>query len=406
MWSRSWVLLPLVCLGVAHADEPVQLDAQARLRLESRDNRDFNSAADDERTNFLTRLRLGATYRAGDDWTLRVLAQDSQAWDPVTSTPANEAQLEIQELYAQYRHGPLGVQFGRLPLSYGQQRLVGTFEWSNVARRFDGFKVSYDFGPAQLDGWFTELGGSPSTFAANGEFWGLYATLPKLWDGQTEGYLFWNHDPSSPLTNFWTIGGRHEARHGPWRYEVEAAGQIGDVTAYAAVAEGGRACGPVDLSLGFATASGDATPGAGQTTTFQNLFPTNHLHYGMLDYQSWRNVHNLYGKAAWKANSWLQIEAQAHAFWLADSRDFWYGAGGAPNRTTGGVAYRDATGASGTDIGQELDLVVSVNPHPQLALQAGYGHFFSGGFIDAVNAANGLGANDSDFFYFQAQGRY
>jgi hypothetical protein len=374
--------------------------------VESRDNRDFNSAADDERTNFLTRARLGATYRAADDWTFRILGQHSEAWDPVTSTQANEAQLELQELYAKYQRDRLEVMLGRIPLAYGKQRLVGTFEWSNVARRFDGLKVGWNFGEAQLDGWFTELGGSPSTFAANGEFWGLYATLPKLWAGRTEGYLFWNHDPSSALANFVTIGGRREAKHGAWRYELEAAGQFGDVTAYAAAVEGGRKLGAVELALGLATATGDSTPGAGQSTTFQNLFPTNHVHYGMLDYQSWRNVHNLYGKASWKANRWLSFEAQAHAFWLANSRDFWYGAAGAPNRTTGGIAYQDPTGASGTDVGQEIDFVVTANPHPQVMLQAGYGHFFSGGFVDAVNLASGLSANDSDFFYFQAQGKY
>lgn len=407
MRTRVWLLLPALLTGRALlADETMTIDAQARVRVESRDNRDFNSGADDERTNVLTRARLGATFKPGDGWTFRVLAQDSEAWDPVTSNQANEAQLEIQELYAQYQGGPVGVQFGRIPLLYGKQRLVGTFEWSNVARRFDGLKVSYDFGPAQLDGFATELGGSPSTFAANGEFWGLYATAPKLWGARTEGYLFWNHDPSSALANFVTIGGRREAQLGRWRYEVEGAAQFGDVTAFAATVEGGRSLGPVDLTLGFATATGDPTPGFGQTTTFQNLFPTNHLHYGMLDYQSWRNVHDLFGKATWQANRWLSFEAQAHAFWLADSRDFWYGAGGAPNRTTGGVPYRDASGASGTDVGQEIDLVVTANPHPQLSLQAGWGHFFSGGFIDAINAANGLGQNDSDFFYFQATGKY
>lgn len=407
MWSRTWVLLPalLLCSSTL-ADESLQVDAQARVRVESRDNRDFNSAADDQRTNVMTRARLGVSYQPGDGWTFRLLAQDSQAWDPVTSTMANEAEFELQELYAQYKGGPLGVQFGRIPLAYGKQRLVGTFEWSNVARRFDGLKLSYDLGLAQLDGWVTELGGSPSTFAANGEFCGLYATLPKWLGQRTEGYLFWNHDPSSPLANFWTIGARREAKHGPWRYEAEAAGQVGDVTAYAASLEGGRSLGPVDLTLGFATASGDSTPGAGEVTTFQNLFPTNHLHYGMLDYQGWRNVHDLYGKSSWKPNKWLGIEGQAHAFWLANSRDFWYGAGGGPNRTTGGVAYQDPTGAAGTEVGQELDLVVTVNPHPQVSLQAGYGHFFSGGFISRVNAANGVSASDSGFFYFQALGKY
>ncbi|MCC7490735.1 MAG: alginate export family protein [Fimbriimonadaceae bacterium] len=398
-------LLLLAPLAQA-ADGPATFDAQVRLRMESRDNRDFNRAADDQRTHFMSRLRLGTTYQAGDGWSFRALLQDSRSWDPVTKVPANEAQVEVQELYAQYKSPQLGVTFGRLPLLYGKERLIGTFEWSNVGRRFDGFKVSWNHGPGQLDFFLTELGGSPATFAQNGEFAGFYGTWPKLAGGQTEGYLLWNHDQSAALKNFLTIGGRREAKFGRYRYEVEAAGQVGDVHAYAATVELGRQLGPVGLTAGYALASGDSTPGVGSTKTFQNLFPTNHRHYGMMDYQGWRNIHNVYGKANWQAGKLFNLEGQFHAFWLANSRDFWYGAGGAPNATTGAAAYRDPTGAAGSEVGQEIDLVVTANPLPWLQLQGGYGHFFSGGFINAVNATNGLTASDSDFIYFSLQGKY
>lgn len=407
--ALAWPATARVAANLLDRDEGDWVfDYEARIRVQSRDNADFTNGSDDGRTNVLTRGRMGATYPAGRGWTFRWLLQHSEAWDPIFTTPVDESKLEVQELYADYLHDELSVVFGRLPLSFGSERLVGRDEWSNVARRFDGIKVGWDFGEVKLEGWFTSLGGSPSTYVTDGEFWGLYATWPEVLDGQTEGYLFWNHDPSpAPApTNFVTIGGRHEGHHGKLDYDLEAAAQVGNVTALAVAGEAVYRSGPVGLSLELATATGDSSPGIGQTTTFQNLYPSNHDRFGIMDYQSWRNVHAISLKAFWEPESWLRLDAGFHALWLANNRDFWYGARGVPNRTVGGVPYIDPTGSSGSEIGQELDLVLTAYPHPLCELQAGYGHFFGGPFIAGVNRLNKLTSNDSDWWYLQVTGSY
>jgi len=383
-------------------------DYEARIRVQSRDNADFTSGTDDGRTNVFTRGRFGGNYPAGHGWTFRWMLQHSEAWDPIFTTPVDESKLEIQELYADYQSDDLSVILGRIPLSFGRERLVGLDEWSNVARRFDGIKVGWDFGEVKLEGWFTSLGGSPSTFFTDGEFWGLYATWPRVLDGRTEGYLFWNHDPSpAPApTNFVTIGARHEGEHGKFKYDVEAAAQVGNVTAFAATGEAVYSSGPVGLSLELSTATGDSTPGVGQSNTFQNLYPSNHDRFGIMDYQSWRNMHAISLKGYWQPEPWLKFQAGFHALWLANSRDFWYGARGFPNRTVGGLPYIDPTGSSGTEVGQELDFVITAKPHPLCTLEAGYAHFFAGPFITGVNRLNKLTVNDSDWWYVQATGIY
>ena len=416
----GWVLLSVVCLltmpcrALMNSDLPRDeegdwvFDAQARVRVISRDNPDFNSGTDDGRIGVQTQAQLGGTFPAGKGWLFRWLLQESEVWDHVTATKDNDAKLEVQELYADYDHEELTVSLGRIPLSLGDERLVGVDEWSNVGRRFDGIKVGWDFGEVQLLGWWASLGGSPLTYANDGEFWGLQSTWPRSGDGQTEAYLFWNHDPSpAPApTNFITLGGRHFATHGPWNYDVEAAGQFGNVTAYALALEGGYTAGPVKISAGFDSASGDSSPGVGQSTTFQNLFPSNHDRYGIMDYQSWRNMHHLWGGLSWQIEPWLQFQTGGHAFWLANSRDFWYGASGRPNRTTNGLPFIDPTGSSGTEIGQELDFVLTATPHPQCTIEAGYAHFFGGPYINGVNSLYKFISKDSDFWYVQTTGRY
>ncbi len=412
---RSWWAVAAVAVWsvvrAGAAEETWRIDAQLRLRAEDRNNREFDPAVDDRLTNMLQRTRVGATWRPDEAWTLRLLLQDSRTWDRRSKSPATEAELEVQEGYVRYAGlagGKLGVTVGRQGLAYGNQRLVGTFEWSNVTRRYDALKVDWQFGGGRLDGWVAELGGSPSTFAADGEFWGLHADWPKLWGAPMQAYALWLHDPSSLTTNVVTVGGRRHQQLGPWRYDLEAALQGGDVAAYAAALEGGRKLGSFGLAAGYCLASGDSRPGAGGggNTTFNNLFPTNHTHYGIMDYQGWRNVHNGYLKASWKPNRPWYGELQAHAFWLNVDKDFWYGAGGAPNRTSAGTPYRDATGASGNEVGQELDLVVGGKINQYLDLQAGFGHFFPGRFVSRVNRANGLATSASDFAYFQATGSY
>lgn len=403
-----WALLA-VGAGAQETDD-WDVDAELRLRVEARDNADFNGTNDD-RTFFQHRARVGAWYRK-DLWTLRGQVQDARTWDPVTRTPFTHNEFEIHELWAKYGEADYptmaSVILGRQPLSYGRERLIGRFEWSNVSRRFDALRGTWDYGDGLLDGFAATLGGSPGTTTADGEFYGLYTTVDDFYGAPTEGYLLFRHDPSSLFTNFATIGGRRAQTLGRWRYEVEAAAQVGDVTAFAVALEGGRRVGPVDLTAGYNIASGDSTPGAAGrgNNTFNNLFPTNHQFYGIMDYQSWQNMHHVFLRADATPYENFRAGVQLHSFWLYDERDFWYGAGGMPNLTTGGVPYRDAAGASGNEIGQEVDVVIGYNPWRYLDVELGYGHFFAGDFIDRVNALNGLGSEDSDFFYAQVTGRY
>ncbi|MBI2299447.1 MAG: alginate export family protein [Armatimonadetes bacterium] len=407
--TLGWLAIAL-WVNLAGAAPELTVNAQIRERAEIRDDRDFTAAAADNSRKVYHRMRLGLNYKPNARWEMAVQGQDSRAWDGQGGNAAQNG-LEVQEAWVRANGlvaDRVDLIAGRQALSYGNQRLIGAFEWNNVARRFDAIKAVYHGPGWQLDAFGAALGSSPGTGTSSGAFYGLYATWPKLWNGRMEGYALWNNDHASAAKSYVTLGARRTQPVGKWRYDIEAAVQVGDVTAYAAAMEGGRKLGSFDLSAGFCTASGDSTPGVagGHQTTFQNLYPTNHLHYGYMDFQAWRNLHNVFAKAKAPIGRIASAEVWYNAFWLNNSKDFWYNASGAPNRTSGGGTFRDPTGAAGSEVGQELDLIASLRAGPYLDLQAGYGHFWAGSFIGRINRGLGLSSSGADFVYFQATGHY
>jgi hypothetical protein len=63
-----------------------------------------------------------------------------------------------------------------------------------------------------------------------------------------------------------------------------------------------------------------------------------------------------------------------HSWWLADKADALYAASGA-------ALARVAGGATDSHVGQELDVQISRNVTPQIAVAAGYAHMFTGAFL-------------------------
>lgn len=68
-----------------------------------------------------------------------------------------------------------------------------------------------------------------------------------------------------------------------------------DHEALAASVGGGYTCaktfGTPRLGLEYNFSSGDHDPTDGKNETLDNLFPTNHKHYGYMDFLGWRNIH-------------------------------------------------------------------------------------------------------------------
>ena len=181
-------------------------------------------------------------------------------------------------------------------------------------------------------------------------------------------------------------------------YSVELVAQTGDWSsgddqqAYAAHMGAGYTFTDVSytprLGIEYNFSTGDDDPTDGKVETLDNLFPTNHINYGYMDRFSWRNIHNIRLSASAKPTEKLTVKADLHFFWLDDSNDAWYNAGG-------GV-IRPGTPGADDFVGEEIDLTAKYKLNKHVALQAGYSHFFAADFVEDTGSDD-----DADWAYFQ-----
>ena len=127
--------------------------------------------------------------------------------------------------------------------------------------------------------------------------------------------------------------------------------------------------------------------------TFQNLFPTTHKFYGYMDVFAWQNIHNPVASLKMQPCKTVTVQLDYHGFWLASTDDVWY-------RSNGVTAVRPLTPAAraaDSFAGSELDLTVVWSVRKELAIQAGYSHFFAGDYLADTGASD-----DANFAYVQA----
>jgi len=384
---------------------------QYRLRPERRRDNDLNHANNDNTFFAGQRLRLNASYAATPQTRLFVQLQDSRVWGTEQSTASNEGNLDLHQGYVELTGiagGRLNARLGRQELSFGDERLIGAFGWSNVGRSFDAVQLSYPYSQGTLHAWaaLTKEGEMPllATGAPrpdqNEYFYGLYNEWRNHPDVDVDAYLLWR-DADAGSVDHWTLGGRAKGRLKalPVDYSAELAYQFGDegakdFSAHAGVASVGytwdRPYKP-RLSVEYAFASGDSNPADNKTGTFDQLFPTNHNKYGYIDQVGWRNMKDLHVGLSVAPTPKTKLAVDWHSFTLAEPRDSWYVASGA-------VKLTDPTGASGDDLGDELDLTWWYNYAPGQRYMIGYSRFFTGSYARNLT---GVG-DDTDWFFLQS----
>jgi hypothetical protein len=339
---------------LAFADGSVVFGIEDQTRFEYRDNNfDFNSgmrtATDD--SWLLNRARIGLQLKPADWLTFDVQGQDSR--EIGSSRPDIPGRLgaegdnpfDLRQAYTEIgdaKSFPFSLKVGRQVLLYGDQRLIGPLEWSNLTRTFDAAKLRYT--------------------------------------GKNGLGTHWKSTPG---------------KLGPWDYESEFVAQNGTaggraLQAFASYIEGGytfqQAWKP-RLSLEYSYASGDGNAADRKQGAFQNLFPTNHLHYGFMDAFSWSNIHNVVLHLGAKPNAKITTSLDYHFFWLADTADTW-------RRANAATAVRPAKASASNYAGSELDLLMAYAVCTHFNVTLGYSHFFAGRYLSDTGAGS-----DADFVY-------
>src|SRR3989338_125431 len=411
-----------------HLPSYLKADIEFRHRMEYRQNFDFNDSADDEYVFDLLRARLNLQWTPVKPVKLFMQWQDSRiANEEFANKTAYENFMDLRQLYIDYEDAvlidainmnKLSLRAGRQEFSYGAQRLLGGFNWSNIAQTFDGGKLGAHFSTyhIQLDILAGEKTNIKSPRQADDLFdgsnkdriWAYYATAKAFGETLIENYLIrratyknisFGPGGSSEIDDY-TFGGRLKKSFANGiDYEMEAAGQWGDfrdqdVAAMMAVGILGytfQKSWQPRVAFEFDYGSGDSDPADGKLTAFDNLYPTNHLFYGYMDFISLQNLNDYRFQVSAKPSKKLKLQGDLHLIFLDTSKDSFYSAG-RPVTRTAAVSLSDVS----PHVGDEIDLTADYKFNNNVSVHAGYSHFFAGKYLQETGAND-----DADFFYVQ-----
>ncbi len=410
---------------------------------------DFRANGNSENAYLLLREKIHLGYTT-PGWSIFVEGRDSSAHgDERKPTPESD-QFDLHQAYFTLGNKtafPVTLKVGRQELAYGDERLVGVSDWSNVMRTFDAFKARYENDKLWAEAFLSRpVIVDDHNFNMSNEYEhlsGLYLSMKTV--PKTEAQLYFlarNVAPGSPTADaggtpqmggasardIYTFGYRIKSQPGQfqgWDFYSESASQFGrykftatgpslDHLAYALNLGAGYTFANTATSprfgLEYNYASGDSNPNDGTHETFDNLYPTNHRYYGFMDFVSWQNIHDLRLMASIKPSKTLTVTADYHLFMLASDQDAFYTVNGTargPVNAAGrgiasigaGTGY-SANTSNGKFVGSEIDVIATYPMKSYLIAQAGYGHFFAGDYIaDSLSKLGG--AADADWFYVQ-----
>jgi hypothetical protein len=122
-----------------------------------------------------------------------------------------------------------------------------------------------------------------------------------------------------------------------------------------------------------------------------------------MDFISLQNIHDVRGIFQLKPHPRVSVAIEGHAFWLANTSDSFYTVAGTARggaNPTPGTGYGVNPGYN-SFLGTELDVIAGVALTRFAQLEAGYGHFFVGDYIQSSLSNPTRGATDANYVYVQ-----
>jgi hypothetical protein len=411
MWAQQWDLGAQGAAAIGErTNNRLKLNFEQRGRYENRTATSFGKDPDVQ--TGLLRTRLGLTYEPVKRVKFSGMLQDARApWYGVNAPNSVRDQADLHEAYVElfpaYKKG-FGLTAGRMMLNYGDGRLIGTPQWSNLARTYDHARLYWRSQWAQIEALVV----SPVKVRI-GEFnrpvpgdriWGFYNVFPDIYQNRAEIYIL-HRDQNRPggftgglakdKTDKLGVNTFGFRVNGPvWsgvKYNLEAAlqkGKVGpaDLSACAWVASLSRrwvvARKSLDVMGEYKYASGSENPAdARHTGTFDQLYASNHDRFGHQDLFGWRNMHNARFVSSLGLTKNFSLNFMYDNFWLACLKDGIY-------NSSGKLIARSPSGSAGRHVGQETD-VFGAYRYNHFLFGAGYGHFFSGTFLQKTTPGAG-----------------
>ncbi len=386
-------------------EERVQFKNEVNSRLTAVDN------------NYqLLRTRVYADLWYRDDFRVYVEYLDAQTYNQnLPPLPIDQDHSDLLDAFVDVKLGelndhPVYARIGRQELCYGSQRLISTLDWANTRRTFEGAKVFWHGDKWDVDAFWTRpVVNSPGRFDYadySQQFTGLWTTYKPV-KGQFVDmyYLYLNNETPVAVGrvpggeagyDVNTFGARYSGDHkverccgtspGSLLWDFEGAYQFGNYSARdlsAGMATGGVGWAFSELPMQpqfwayYDWASGSPNlGGTGEFSTFNQLFPFGHYYFGFLDEVGRENIHDLNFQAAAYPTKWITALAQAHFFRLDQPAD-------ALHNTPPGypILRRSVAGTAGLNVGDEIDLILSLQLDRHSNVLLGYSKLFEGDFI-------------------------
>lgn len=444
-------------------EDHMTLGLNVRLRDEYWNTFEKHGADRDNSYNFfLVRARAFADFK-WDNFKIHVLAQGVKAFDfpdngafgpgvlyrNASDQKSGPGNFQFVEALLEY-NDPSGfyIMGGRIPIREGaevtykespkltwvikkrlSERLIGTWDWTNIGRRFDGASLGYQNSAFNLNlfGSWVTYGG----FDFDDGYWkdldnlvvvGGSATLKEgvvLDNTQLKLFNYFYLDNRDVAKSFAgdnleinTIGisavGAYPLGPGEMDLMLWLAFQFGnfgdrDQKAVAFIGEAGYQFTQVIwkpwIRLGLAYASGDGDPNDSDNGTFFNMVPTNHKFYGYADANAFSNLVDAYMQFFLTPHKRVKLAFDGHLFWLASDDEVWIGGSGPFNDSVFGYAFRSPIEGNSIDktLGGEIDISANIAALDFLSFQVGYSHYFGKDGVSAVFDKE----DDLDWFYAQ-----
>jgi hypothetical protein len=367
---------------------------EERTRWEEKTGVSFGKAVDQQ--DMLSRLRIGAQFQPTDWLRVYAMGQDSRVgFFGITAPNTMRDTIDLQESYVELgrRTTGFGAMFGRAMLNYGEARVIGTPQWSNVARTYDNARLYYRTARMRYELLMVSpVKVLPDQFnkpELGERIWGTYDVFTGLFHEASIDVYALRH--SQNKIGGWTgtgtlgtdsFGARfYGSIPHSFSYSLEGIGQTGHIglltqRAYAWFLGASRKVSvlnrPLNFSAEYKGASGTKL-GAVNSGTYDQLAPANHDKFGQEDLFGWRNLKTLKSLETLNLTKALALNVMYSNEWLFSSADSLY-------NSQGSSIAVSKKGTAGTHVGQELDGFVTYTRGAYL-FGAGFGHFFKSEFI-------------------------
>jgi hypothetical protein len=373
--------------------------AEERLRYEGYHNSGFKLNNND--SYLLNRLRVQMNLQFNGWFKVVSQVQDARPFlQKAPYGPPNEVRWDLKLAYAEFgdpERNWVSVRVGRQVLNYNNTMLANA-DWKNQGRSFDAAVTNLRYDRYRLGVFAASivvpLISGISHHQEGNNIYGLYGGIDRLLPNSTlEPFLLWRVQPSVAIETTAKVktGRQNEKAYG-LRYKGTAFGSL-DYSWEAVLERGtdgpnnirawGQAFGAAyrlnDLfwhPRAFAQydyASGDKNSNDGAHGTFDTMY-SSHDRFGITDQFGWQNLKAARAGFTLEPRRRWSVTAQYLDFWLASATDSLY-------NSSGGSIVRDATGKSGTHVGEEFDVYSWFELNKHVNIGAGVGHIMPGSFL-------------------------